>query len=41
VQAIKYVMDRIGRYGGPCRPPRGPLTEAHQRQLDADLARVV
>jgi len=41
VQAIKYVMDKIGRYGGPCRPPRGPLTEAHQRQLDADLARVV
>jgi 4-hydroxy-tetrahydrodipicolinate synthase len=41
VQAIKYVMDRLGRFGGPCRPPRGPLTEAHQRQLDADLARVV
>ncbi len=41
VQAIKYVMDKLGRYGGPCRPPRGPLTEAHQRQLDADLARVV
>jgi 1-pyrroline-4-hydroxy-2-carboxylate deaminase len=41
VQAIKYVMDKMGRYGGPCRPPRGPLTEAHQRQLDADLARVV
>jgi 4-hydroxy-tetrahydrodipicolinate synthase len=41
VQAIKYVMDKLGRYGGPCRPPRGPLIEAHQRQLDADLARVV
>ncbi|MFL6074586.1 MAG: dihydrodipicolinate synthase family protein [Mycobacteriales bacterium] len=29
VQAIKYSMDLAGRYGGPCRPPRLPLTEAH------------
>lgn len=41
VQAIKYVMDKIGRYGGPCRPPRGPLTEANRARLDADLARVI
>ncbi|QUQ69795.1 dihydrodipicolinate synthase family protein [Kutzneria sp. CA-103260] len=40
VQAIKYVMDKIGRYGGPCRPPRGPLTEANRARLDADLARM-
>lgn len=40
VQAIKYAMDKVGRYGGPCRPPRGPLTEAHRAQLDADLARI-
>lgn len=26
VQAIKLSMDMVGRYGGPCRPPRGPLT---------------
>jgi dihydrodipicolinate synthase/N-acetylneuraminate lyase len=26
VQAIKLAMDLAGRYGGPCRPPRGPLT---------------
>jgi len=25
VQAIKLSMDLAGRYGGPCRPPRGPL----------------
>ena len=25
VQAIKLMMDGVGRYGGPCRPPRGPL----------------
>ena len=25
VQAIKLAMDLSGRYGGPCRPPRGPL----------------
>nr|WP_256413620.1 dihydrodipicolinate synthase family protein [Saccharopolyspora sp. ASAGF58] len=26
VQAIKLSMDIVGRYGGPCRPPRVPLT---------------
>jgi dihydrodipicolinate synthase/N-acetylneuraminate lyase len=26
VQAIKLSMDIVGRYGGPCRPPRQPLT---------------
>lgn len=26
VQAIKLSMDLVGRYGGPCRPPRQPLT---------------
>jgi 1-pyrroline-4-hydroxy-2-carboxylate deaminase len=25
VQAIKLSMDVVGRYGGPCRPPRSPL----------------
>jgi 4-hydroxy-tetrahydrodipicolinate synthase len=28
VQAIKLSMDLAGRYGGPCRPPRLPLSEA-------------
>jgi dihydrodipicolinate synthase/N-acetylneuraminate lyase len=27
VQAIKLAMEMAGRYGGPCRPPRGPLTD--------------
>jgi 4-hydroxy-tetrahydrodipicolinate synthase len=27
VQAIKLAMDEVGRYGGPCRPPRVLLTE--------------
>lgn len=27
VQAIKLSMDVAGRYGGPCRPPRAPLSE--------------
>jgi 4-hydroxy-tetrahydrodipicolinate synthase len=26
VQAIKLSMDIVGRQGGPCRPPRGPLS---------------
>jgi 1-pyrroline-4-hydroxy-2-carboxylate deaminase len=33
VQAIKASMDVVGRYGGPCRPPRGPL--------DADAAALI
>ncbi|MEU4204763.1 dihydrodipicolinate synthase family protein [Streptomyces sp. NPDC045470] len=37
VQAIKRGMDLVGRYGGPCRPPRGPLLPERRRQLDADL----
>jgi 4-hydroxy-tetrahydrodipicolinate synthase len=27
VQAIKLAMDIAGRYGGPCRPPRVPLSD--------------
>jgi 1-pyrroline-4-hydroxy-2-carboxylate deaminase len=30
IQAIKYAMDLAGRYGGPCRPPRTPLSEQHR-----------
>lgn len=33
VQAIKLSMDIAGRYGGPCRPPRTPLTEDHERTV--------
>ena len=46
VQAIKLSMDMVGRYGGPCRPPRLPLTPdqesvvraATQAAIDAGLA---
>jgi 1-pyrroline-4-hydroxy-2-carboxylate deaminase len=31
VQAIKLSMDLVGRYGGPCRPPRLPLTPEHEK----------
>ncbi|MDP9796041.1 4-hydroxy-tetrahydrodipicolinate synthase [Catenuloplanes nepalensis] len=41
VQAIKLSMEQVGRYGGPCRPPRGPLTEAHSSQVVADMARAI
>ncbi|BCJ36452.1 dihydrodipicolinate synthase family protein [Actinocatenispora thailandica] len=41
VQAIKLGLDRTGRYGGPCRPPRGPLTAAQREQLTADLDRAI
>ncbi|MEU2615233.1 dihydrodipicolinate synthase family protein [Micromonospora sp. NPDC007271] len=33
VQAIKLSMDIVGRYGGPCRPPRVPLTAEQQRAV--------
>ncbi|HZE31104.1 MAG TPA: dihydrodipicolinate synthase family protein [Actinoallomurus sp.] len=41
VQAIKLGMDQIGRYGGPCRPPRGPLSDEHRAQVTADMAHAV
>jgi dihydrodipicolinate synthase/N-acetylneuraminate lyase len=31
VQAIKLSMDLVGRYGGPCRPPRQPLLSEQAR----------
>ncbi len=33
VQAIKLSMDIVGRYGGPCRPPRMPLSAEHETQI--------
>ena len=33
VQAIKLSMDIVGRYGGPCRPPRQPLTEDQEQAI--------
>jgi 4-hydroxy-tetrahydrodipicolinate synthase len=41
VQAIKYGMDYIGRYGGPCRPPRGPLSPEHLAQVEQDMKKAV
>lgn len=33
VQAIKLSMDLAGRYGGPCRPPRVPLTPEQEKAV--------
>jgi dihydrodipicolinate synthase/N-acetylneuraminate lyase len=41
VQAIKYGMDYVGRYGGPCRPPRGPLSPENLAHLEQDLKKAV
>ncbi|GAA4203359.1 dihydrodipicolinate synthase family protein [Actinocatenispora rupis] len=41
VQAIKLGMELVGRYGGPCRPPRGPLTPEHDAQVREAMARAV
>jgi 1-pyrroline-4-hydroxy-2-carboxylate deaminase len=41
VQAIKWGMDYVGRFGGPCRPPRGPLVPEHLAQLEQDMKKAV
>ncbi|ATE55879.1 dihydrodipicolinate synthase family protein [Actinosynnema pretiosum] len=41
VQAIKLGMEEVGRYGGPCRPPRGPLTADQVARVRADMRRAV
>jgi len=38
VQAIKLAMDLAGRYGGPCRPPRSPLTAEQDAAVRAAFA---
>ena len=39
VQAIKLMMDEVGRYGGPCRAPRVPLTDEQAAQVRALVRR--
>lgn len=41
VQAIKLGMDEVGRTGGACRPPRGPLPPHLREQVRADMARAL
>jgi 4-hydroxy-tetrahydrodipicolinate synthase len=42
VQAIKLTMDIVGEsYGGPTRPPRGPLSAANEAQVRKDAARAL
>lgn len=41
VQAIKLGMEMVGRYGGPSRPPRGPLTAEHEKALRTDMKRAI
>ena len=41
VQAIKLGMDMVGRYGGPCRPPRGALTHEHETQIRAEMEHAI
>ncbi len=35
VQYFKAALDEIGRYGGPCRPPRLPLTDPEASRVAA------
>ncbi|MBC6445652.1 dihydrodipicolinate synthase family protein [Actinokineospora xionganensis] len=41
VQSIKFGMDVVGRFGGPCRPPRGPLADEQRAQLENDMRKAV
>jgi 4-hydroxy-tetrahydrodipicolinate synthase len=41
VQAIKLSMDIAGRYGGPCRPPRQPLTAEQEAEVRAATEQAV
>ncbi|MBF9134566.1 dihydrodipicolinate synthase family protein [Plantactinospora sp. S1510] len=41
VQAIKLGMELVGRYGGPCRPPRGPLPASARTQVTKDMERAL
>ncbi len=37
MQAIKLSIDMAGQsYGGPTRPPRGPLSAEHEAQVRQD-----
>jgi|SRR6056297_517560 len=37
VQVLKYLMDRVGAYGGYSRAPKLPLTTDHKKKLDSML----
>jgi len=41
VQAIKLSMDIVGRYGGPCRAPRSPLTADQEKAVRTATERAV
>jgi dihydrodipicolinate synthase/N-acetylneuraminate lyase len=41
VQAIKLSMDLAGRYGGPCRPPRQPLTAEQEAEVRAETEKAL
>lgn len=41
VQAIKLSMEMVGRFGGPCRPPRGPLMPEQQATVRAQTQRAI
>jgi hypothetical protein len=41
VQAIKLAMDQVGRYGGPCRPPRAGLDAAAEAAVRDAVARAL
>jgi dihydrodipicolinate synthase/N-acetylneuraminate lyase len=41
VQAIKYAMDIVGRYGGGCRAPRMPLSKTQAAEVRATVEKAL
>jgi 1-pyrroline-4-hydroxy-2-carboxylate deaminase len=41
VQAVKLAMECAGRFGGRCRPPRGPLSGPATEQVRRDVLRAL
>lgn len=41
IQAIKLSMDMVGRYGGPCRPPRAALAPEQEATVRAATVRAL
>jgi len=40
IPGVKYALDRLGYYGGPCRPPLRALHKAGQKDMDSILERL-
>ena len=40
IPAVKYALDRVGFYGGPCRPPLRSLSSKGRKEMDTILEKL-